>query len=148
MPLTAIEHCLVITNDLEATRQFYCEALGLRLGPRPPLAFPGYWLYVGEVPCIHVAEWRTYTAHSAETGLPVSAPAPGTGPVDHIAFNAADYEEMLARLARCGVQASRNDPPGGTLRQLFVTDPNGVKIELNFRVPAVRGSARPVHPQS
>ncbi len=133
MPLTALEHYLVITTDLQATQRFYCEALGMRLGPRPPLGFPGCWLYVGEVPCIHVAEWRTYTAHSVERGLPVSSPAPGTGPVDHIAFNAAHYEEVLARLARCGVEASRNDSPDGKLRQLFVTDPNGVKIELNFR---------------
>ena len=63
MPLTRLEHYLVVTDDLEATRDLYSAALGMRVGPRPTLGFPGYWLYLGEVPCIHVAEWETYGAH-------------------------------------------------------------------------------------
>ena len=59
MPLTQLEHYLVLTDDLDATRDFYAKALGMRLGPRPPLGFPGYWLYLGEVPCIHIAEWES-----------------------------------------------------------------------------------------
>lgn len=133
MPLTKMEHYLVLTDDIDATRDFYCKALGMHVGFRPPLEFPGYWVYVGDTPCIHIAEWRTYTAHSIAQGIPVSAPAPGTGPVDHIAFNAHDYDEVLERLKAYGVSPASNDVPGGTLRQLFLTDPNGVKIEINVR---------------
>ena len=71
MPLTKMEHYLVLTADIEATRDFYCRALGMQVGFRPPLEFPGYWLYVGDTPCIHIAEWQTYTAHSLRQGIPV-----------------------------------------------------------------------------
>jgi len=134
MPLDKIEHYLVLTDDLEATRDFYVQALGLRNGPRPPLGFPGYWVYCGDTPSIHIAEWKTYTAHSNAKDIPVSARAVGTGSVDHIAFHAHDYDEIVARLERNGVAARRNDPPGGSLRQLFLSDPNGVKIEINVRI--------------
>jgi catechol 2,3-dioxygenase-like lactoylglutathione lyase family enzyme len=129
-----MEHYLVLTEDIEATRDFYCRALGMHVGFRPPLEFPGYWLYVGDTPCIHIAEWQTYTAHSLRQGIPVSTRASGTGPFDHIAFNAEDFDEVLARLELHGVRPGRNDVPGANLRQLFLTDPNGVKIEINVRV--------------
>jgi catechol 2,3-dioxygenase-like lactoylglutathione lyase family enzyme len=133
MPLTKLEHYLVLTDDMEATRDFYVQALGMHMGFRPPLAFPGYWVYVGDTPCIHIAEWKSYTAHSNEKGIEVSTRADGTGPVDHIAFNAHDYDDVLGRLERYGVKARRNDQSGGLLRQLFLQDPNGVKIEINVR---------------
>jgi len=133
MPLTKMEHYLVLTDDIESTRDFYVQALGMQVGPRPPLGFPGYWGYLGDTPCIHIAEWKTYTEHSLEEGIPVSSRASGTGPVDHIAFNARDYEDVVNRLERYGVRAARNDVPGGALRQLFLHDPNGVKIEINVR---------------
>jgi catechol 2,3-dioxygenase-like lactoylglutathione lyase family enzyme len=133
MPLTKMEHYLVLTDDIDATRDFYVQALGMHVGFRPPLGFPGYWVYVGDTPCIHIAEWASYTTHSLEQGIAVSSRANGTGPVDHIAFNAHDYEDVVARLEAHGVQAARNDVPGGVLRQLFLQDPNGVKIEINVR---------------
>lgn len=132
MPLTKMEHFLVLTDDIDGTRDFYCRALGLAIGARPPLAFPGYWLYVGDTPCVHVAEWRTYTAHSESQGIPVSAPASGTGPVDHIAFNGLDYEEIASRLQENDIKFVLNVVPANGLRQLFLSDPNGVKIEINI----------------
>lgn len=132
MPLTKLEHFLVLTADMDRTRDFYCAVLGLREGPRPPLGFPGYWLYLGDTPCIHVAEWASYTAHSRERNIPVSERAPGTGPVDHIAFNATNYDELLANLERHGVQPHRNITNPNGLRQVFLLDPNGVKIEINI----------------
>jgi catechol 2,3-dioxygenase-like lactoylglutathione lyase family enzyme len=140
MPLTKMEHYLVLTDDIDATRDFYVQALGMHVGFRPPLGFPGYWVYVGDTPCIHIAEWETYTTHSLEQGIAVSSRANGTGPVDHIAFNALDYDDVVARLEAHGVQAARNDVPGGVLRQLFLQDPNGVKIEINVRKGATHAS--------
>jgi catechol 2,3-dioxygenase-like lactoylglutathione lyase family enzyme len=133
MPLTRMEHYLVLTDDIEATKEFYRNALGLQVGFRPALGFPGYWLYVGDTPCIHIAEWRSYTEHSLQQGIPVSTRAPGTGAFDHIAFNAENFAEVRARLERHGVRAGENAVPGAQLRQLFLTDPNGVKIEINVR---------------
>jgi catechol 2,3-dioxygenase-like lactoylglutathione lyase family enzyme len=133
MPLTQLEHYLVLTHDLDATRDFYRDALGLREGARPPLGFPGYWLYAGEVPCIHIAEWTTYRAHSIAAGISVSTPAPGTGPLDHIAFNAIDLAGVKARLSAHEINYAVNEVPAAGLTQLFLNDPNGVKIEINIR---------------
>lgn len=133
MPLTRLEHYLVLTGDLDATRDFYSQALGMRVGPRPPLEFPGYWLYLGDVPCIHIAEWETYRAHSAAAGISASSRAPGTGPVDHVAFNGVDVESIKAALAAHGVPYAVNHAPGAGLTQLFLHDPNGVKVEINVR---------------
>jgi catechol 2,3-dioxygenase-like lactoylglutathione lyase family enzyme len=127
-----MEHFLVLTYDIERTRDFYRDALGFDVGPRPPLEFQGYWLYAGGVPAIHIGEWKSYTAHSNELGIPVTTPAAGTGPVDHIAFNGIDYEEIRTRLEKSGVSFFMNVVPANGLRQLFLEDPNGVKIEINI----------------
>jgi catechol 2,3-dioxygenase-like lactoylglutathione lyase family enzyme len=133
MSLTQLEHYLVLTDDLDRTRDFYRDALGLRVGARPPLGFPGYWLYLGEVPCIHIAEWNTYRAHSTAVGISVSTPAPGTGSLDHIAFNAVDLAGVKARLSAHEINYSTNEVPHAGLTQLFLRDPNGIKVEINVR---------------
>jgi catechol 2,3-dioxygenase-like lactoylglutathione lyase family enzyme len=128
MPLERIDHVLVLTDDIELTRSFYCDALGLDVGDRPSFEFSGYWLYLHGVPYVHVADRVEYEAQAARLGL-------GVGPaVDHVAFSGRDYDELASRLAAAGVAAVENVVPGGALRQLYVTDPNGVRIELN--VPA------------
>jgi catechol 2,3-dioxygenase-like lactoylglutathione lyase family enzyme len=132
MTVTAIEHVLVLSDDIERTRDFYCEVVGLSVGERPPLAFPGYWLYAGATACVHIAERGPYAAHAAGLGLTVPERDPGVGPVDHIAFNAPDYDELTRRLERCGVDSVTNTVPGGP-RQVFIEDPNGVRVEINVR---------------
>jgi catechol 2,3-dioxygenase-like lactoylglutathione lyase family enzyme len=121
-----LEHLLVLTDDLETTKAFWCDALGLEVGERPDLAFPGYWLYADGVPCVHLAERALYEAHAATLGL-----APAAGPIDHVALTANDYAPLVARLAAAGVEGVPNEIPDAGIRQLFVTDPNGVRVELN-----------------
>jgi catechol 2,3-dioxygenase-like lactoylglutathione lyase family enzyme len=138
MSIGALEHVLVLADDIDRTRDFYCQVVGLSVGARPPLAFPGYWLYAEpdgtRAACLHVAERRAYAAHAAQLGLTVPDRDPGVGPVDHIAFNAADYDGLLERLAQEGVRAVTNAVPGGP-RQVFIQDPNGVRIEINVSDP-------------
>lgn len=133
MPLKRMEHYLVISDDIEATARFYCEALGMKVGFRPELEFPGYWLYVGETPCVHIAEWETYAVWTKQVGIPISTRAQGTGPLDHIAFNASGFDETVDRLESLGITVSQNKLDDIGLRQLFIKDPNGLAIELNFR---------------
>ena len=133
MPLNIMEHYLVLTDDIDQTRNFYLDVLGLQDGFRPDLGFPGYWLYLGAVPVLHIAEWETYTAHSAAKAIPVTTRASGTGALDHIAFNGTDVEAMIKRLQAENISFHRNDAPNAGLVQLFLDDPNGVKLELNFR---------------
>jgi catechol 2,3-dioxygenase-like lactoylglutathione lyase family enzyme len=149
MPLQRLEHYLVLSDDIHKTRDFYRDVLGMAEGFRPDLDFPGYWLYLGDTPCVHVAEWQTYLAWTKKAGIPMSTRAPSTGAVDHIAFNGTGFAEMRARLVARGLQFSEQSldddrQDGGSaanagavcgprLKQMFLRDPNGVPIEINFR---------------
>jgi catechol 2,3-dioxygenase-like lactoylglutathione lyase family enzyme len=124
--VATLNHLLVLTDDIDATRDFWCEALDLRVGERPPLEFPGYWLYAGDVACVHVAQRAAFDSHSERIGIPAAS-----GPVEHVAFSADDYDGVVERLRDGGIEAAPNTAPG--MRQLFVEDPNGVKIEINVK---------------
>ena len=100
------EHVLVLSDDIDRAREFYEQALGLRVGDRPPFEFTGYWLYAGATPCLHIADRASYRAHAATLGLEVPERLAGPGPVDHIAFGATDYD---ADHRATGARRSRAD---------------------------------------
>ena len=133
MPAQSLNHYTIMTRDLEATKNFYCDVVGLTVGDRPPLGFPGYWLYLGDTPCIHIAEWQSYSQWTQKVGIPISSRAPATGPVDHIAFNGTGFAEVRARLVERGLKFSENFIDDIQLKQVFLRDPNGVPLEINFR---------------
>ena len=136
MPLENLNHVLVLTRDLEATRGFYVDVLGLEDGYRPPFAFDGHWIYLGERAVIHVAENRGYLDQRdrAQNGSADNA----TGSIDHIAFEATGLKDMIATLERHDIAARHRKVPHLDLHQVFVHDPNGIRIELNF--PAHEGA--------
>jgi catechol 2,3-dioxygenase-like lactoylglutathione lyase family enzyme len=128
--VSGLEHVLVLSQDIESAREFYEQAVGLRTGERPPLQFDGYWLYAGDVPCLHIADRASYAAHAETLGLAVADA--GGGAVDHIAFGAADYAAVSERLTRAGIVPVLNEVPGGP-RQFFLHDPDGLRVEINVR---------------
>jgi catechol 2,3-dioxygenase-like lactoylglutathione lyase family enzyme len=132
--LSKLEHFLVMTHDVDGTRDFYRDVLGFKEGARPELGFLGHWLYLGDTPAIHIADWTTYTAHSNRLGIPVTTPAPGTGPLDHVAFNGEgrNYEALVSKLREHRLSFHPHDSLAIGLRQIFLEDPNGLKLELNF----------------
>ena len=56
MPLSHIEHYLILTENLEATRDWYVDVLGLAVGQTPPFPFPVYWLYIGDKDVVHIGQ--------------------------------------------------------------------------------------------
>lgn len=133
MAVTAIDHVLVLSDDIDATRDFYRDVVGLRVGARPPLQFPGYWLYAdGPSACLHVADREIYLQHAAGLGLMPPAVSHGGGAVDHVAFDADDFDELRDRIEGHGIAAVHNQVPDGP-RQIFIEDPNGVRVELNVK---------------
>lgn len=133
MPITQMQHYMVLSKDLEKTRAFYCDVLGLRTGPRPPFDFEGLWIYVGDVAVVHVA---TQTSYEVSGRVEAAGKRHGSGSVDHIAFAADNYDELIASFQKHGVQYRATRVPDSDLRQLFVLDPDGIQIEINIRASA------------
>jgi catechol 2,3-dioxygenase-like lactoylglutathione lyase family enzyme len=119
MAVQGMEHFTVLAEDLEATRGFYRDILGLEEGYRPPLGFPGAWLYVGGRAVLHVIAGR-------------ALPKERAGVLDHMAFAAADLPGTLAKLKRRGVEYNLRRQADTRIWQLFFHDPSGAKVELDF----------------
>ena len=130
MTVKALEHVTIRCARLQHTRDFYCQMIGLRDGARPDFPFRGHWLYLGAVPVMHLVE---ATDTGGAWGGPPGAAGTDTGPFDHVAFQGGDFEETRARLTAAGVNFRERIVPGGKLKQLFVPDPEGVLVEINFR---------------
>ncbi len=130
MAVLALEHVTIRCAQRMRTRDFYVELLGLTEGERPDFPFRGHWLYLGGVPVIHLVEAADKgSAWGGEHG----AAGSDTGPFDHVAFQGDDFEAMRARLQEAGMTFRERVVPGGKLKQLFVPDPEGVLVEINFR---------------
>lgn len=124
---------MVLTDDIDKTRDFYCGALGMTVGYRPTMGFPGYWCYLDDVPVVHIADHTTYIDWTEEIDIPMSAGGPpGTGAVDHVAFNCKDYDGMKEHLETNGFELRTNVIADVELKQIFLRDPNGLVVELNF----------------
>jgi catechol 2,3-dioxygenase-like lactoylglutathione lyase family enzyme len=63
--------------------------------------------------------------------------AAGSGAIDHIAFRVDGLAAMRERLAQRSLESEERFVPRTGDVQLFVTDPSGVKIELNFATAPV-----------
>lgn len=137
MPLRKLAHYSIRTHDLEATRRFYVDILGLRVGYRPPFGFPGLWLYQGEdesaFGVVHVIGvdpkggdgLDDYLGHRAGELV-------GGGALDHVAFLATDWAVMRRRFHAHRLAYVERSVPALDLHQVFVTDPSGVTVELNY----------------
>ena len=58
-----------------------------------------------------------------------------TGALDHIAFAASSIGALHTRLERLGVVFRERMVPKLGLHQVFIKDPDGVTIELNYADP-------------
>ncbi len=109
-------------EDIPAIEKFYGDALGLKTGYRPNFKFGGIWLYDGEDPVIHV---------SARFAPGSIVKDKHSGSVDHVAFKASGAVAFRAHLKALGIEfEEQNIEEAGY--QLFLYDPVGTKIELNF----------------
>jgi catechol 2,3-dioxygenase-like lactoylglutathione lyase family enzyme len=126
--MTKLDHCNIRTFDLEATVDFYTDVVELKDGDFPGSRSMGAFLYdASDRPVLHV---KAIDPKNPELDLSTMT---GTGTIDHIAFECTDYDVMEKKLQGRGLKYTTNDVPSINLRQLFVNDPNGVTLELNFR---------------
>lgn len=115
-----LDHINIATDRLTETRDFWRDVLGLTERWRPAFPFDGHWLYSGDKPVVHL----------------MSRPTPGVGSdqatLNHVAFAIGDLDAAKARLTALGVPFREIGVPDAPIRQLFLQDPNGIAIELNY----------------
>jgi len=132
MPLTELNHYFVRANDLERTKDFYVDVLGFELMPRPDFPFPGYWLGINGKIQVHMGPAGIENQDLYYLGTPKNAATDNSGVVDHIAFLASEPEEFIERFKKLGMSYRPRSLLESELFQLFIRDPNGITIELNF----------------
>ena len=137
MPLTELNHYFVRARDLERSKNFYCDVLGFQQMPRPDFPFRGYWLGVGGKIQVHMGEHGIPDSQVHYLGTKEKSATDNAGVVDHIAFSATDPQGVAARLASHGITPRKRWRPEIQLLQMFVEDPDGLTIELNFNGIAV-----------
>ena len=125
MAIRGIDHINIGTHRLEETRAFFRDVLGLTEGWRPDFPFGGAWLYAGDGAVVHLVDLAEAKRPSIEAAL------------DHFAFRIDDYDEARRRLDAAHVPYRAITVPNAPIQQIFLRDPNGVNIELNYREPVV-----------
>jgi len=118
--IVGMNHFTVIAEDEAKSLAFYVGLLGLQVGPRPELGFPGAWLYAGGPQAVlHMYFERPMPSQRA-------------GVIDHMAFSAQNLRAVKARFDASGTKYDLRQQPGAGTWQLFCFDPNGAKVELDF----------------
>ena len=127
MPILEINHYNLrgTMEVLGRLRDWYRDTVGLAVGDRPAFNNRGYWLYAGSQPVLHLSEQSPDESH----------PIPGNGTFDHVAFTCDDFDAMRARLDALGEKYRIADVPLTHTRQIFLRDPGGNGVELNFEMP-------------
>ena len=119
MKVHGMNHFTILARDLDETRSFYTEILGLKEGYRPPLGFPGIWFYAGSRAILHVI---------GRSPLP----DPKGGVFDHMAYSGRNLPAFVAKLKAKGIEHQVIHQVGSKVWQVFFHDPNGAKIEVDF----------------
>jgi len=132
MPITELNHYLLVAKNLEKTRKFYQNVLGLKRAARPDFGFPGYWLKAGGDICVHLASQAPNRIRDQFLLKKHPRGTRGSGSVDHIAFLAKKPEEVRRRIQKHKVTMHYRSFPDAKLFQIFLKDPDDVTIELNF----------------
>jgi catechol 2,3-dioxygenase-like lactoylglutathione lyase family enzyme len=135
---------------LEKLRDFYRDVVGLEVGFRPPFQSAGYWLYAGDQAVLHLSASAAGAAATSAAGAAATSSAgaaatsaagaaatemravDATTTFDHVAFSCTDLPAFEERLARHGIKYRTGRVPQTSQVQLFVRDPAGNGVELNF----------------
>jgi catechol 2,3-dioxygenase-like lactoylglutathione lyase family enzyme len=121
-----LDHATIVTPDLDRARRFLVEVAGLEDGPRPPFRIGGHWLYAGGRPVIHLVE-------ATRVALAAGRPSLTAPRIDHVALridDGAQWQALLARLAKSGTAYQLAEVPLASEVQLFVELAPAVVIEF------------------
>lgn len=141
LSVAGVAHVTLLCSpaQLASVEDFYKQVIGLTSGARPSFEFPGVWLYAGGEPIIHLAAVLQDAASASAATASSRSAMPGgalpTGPIDHVALRAnGTVTASREQLNRQGIPFTEAPVPDFPLYQIFLNDPLGVKIELNFEL--------------
>lgn len=121
MPL---EYTGIRVRDLARSIRFYTEGLGLKLGPTGRMAAGGTWQELQDPVTRAVLELNYY---------PGEPPYREGDELDHLGFRVNDLDSHVARLVGLGGRVRIPAFTEGTERLAFLSDPDGVWVELYER---------------
>jgi catechol 2,3-dioxygenase-like lactoylglutathione lyase family enzyme len=119
MPISFLDHVNLRTSHLKEMVRWYEDALGFKLGDRPPFKFGGAWMYLNDWPVVHLVE--------TEAQPNVNEPQ-----IEHFAFRAKGLAEFAENLRNRGIEHRMVPVPGNNNAQIFTWDPDGNRIEIQF----------------
>jgi catechol 2,3-dioxygenase-like lactoylglutathione lyase family enzyme len=132
--IRGIQHCALVVADVERSRRFYTDVIGLVEIERPSsFRFAGAWFRAGEDE-LHLigGSETTMAAGGKETGVGISV-----GLVTHVALEVDDLAAALERVRTAGVEIGGGPMPRGDgVDQAFLLDPDGFVVELFERTGA------------
>ncbi len=128
--MVRLDHINIQTVRLAETVAFYRDVLDLRAGDPPPPLDPAnvQWMFDPEGQAI----FHLSTPGSLSAIGDINSGA-DTGAVHHVALSCRGHDAMIEKLDRMGLRHRGNHVAATDLRQIFVHDPNGVLLELNYR---------------
>jgi catechol-2,3-dioxygenase len=102
-------------------RDFYCDVVGLTEGFRPGFERFGFWLYIENKDVLHIITPKEGDGRSSQKSS-----------FDHVAFKTANYHDVLKKLKSLNISFEEKLIPGTSAHQIFLCDPAGNRVELNF----------------
>ncbi len=146
MPAHHFQHFLIQTTNIPTTVAWWEQVMGMEQGPHPDFGFPVVWLYLEGRDVLHITPGAGQISAGRDAYLkPESDAVRGTGVLDHVAFHATELPVMLANLQARGISYTSRQSHDGGLFQVFMLDPNGVRVELNF--PGEEATRHGIAPQ-
>ena len=127
--VTSFDHVTIICADLDATRKFYVDLLGMAEVQRPAFAFPGFWFQIGHVQ-IHATQSSSESGQAGWADRGTKEIARG----HHFAFAVDDVVQALEIVRAHGVPiASELQQRPDGFKQVYLYDPDGHIVELVSR---------------
>ena len=132
MEIELLHHVSLNVADLERSRRFYLEILGLQEIARPPFNFPGAWFQVGANQQLHLIVYPGGTLRDGK----------GVGTRDnHMAIRVKSYRRTVEFLRSKGYREDAGEldfqrmilQPHATagFPQIYIVDPDRHIIEIN-----------------
>lgn len=114
-----LHHVSLVIKDLETSKRFYSDVLGLRQLPRPGFKFPGAWYALGDRQLHLIQE----PSPEKELGGRISRS-------DHMALEVKDTEAVKQKLTEAGIEYGEGGNRALGMDQVFCCDPDGHVIEF------------------